>query len=108
MTRDKKDIIEIVVTTRTDDYHACIKGNPEIWGCGEDYDKAIGDLVRSHKSEFGINIEYDRPKKKYGFIIVTCVSCGFQKFAGVFPGVDMLAQLDRTSKCCKTPTYSEI
>ena len=46
--------LEIVLTKRTDDYHACIRGHHEIWGCGENYNEAIGDLVRSHKREFGI------------------------------------------------------
>lgn len=108
MASDKKDIIEIVVTTRNDDYHACIKGHPEIWGCGENYDMAIGSLIISHKDEFGIKVDFDRPKKRYGFYIVTCVNCGFKKFVAVFPCLDMMIRLGKTSKCCKTPNYSEI
>jgi len=100
-----KHYLEIVVTKRTDDYHACIRDHPEIWGCGKDYNEAIGDLIRSHKGEFGIQIEYDTQKKKYGFFIVTCVNCRFKKFAGTFAGHDMIKRLNDTSKCCKKPNY---
>jgi len=108
--------IEIVVTKRTDDYHACIRGHPKIWGCGKDYDDAIGDLVRSHKEEFDIKISYCDQEKRYGFYVVVCSNCGFKKHVGISPLLDMMIQSDRTSdeiiehfdrisKCCKKPKY---
>ena len=101
----KKKVTKIVITKRTDDYHACIAGHPEIWGCGENYSQAIGDLIRSHREEFNVDIEYDTPKYRYGFCIVKCANCGFQKFTGVFAGYDLLEQLNHTSACCKKPNY---
>lgn len=108
--------IEIVVTKRTDDYHACIKGHPEIWGCGKDYDDAIGDLVRSHSYDFGIKIRYYDREKKSGFYVVVCSNCGFKKHVGISPVLDMMRpsegtsdevieHFDRISKCCNNPTY---
>ena len=50
--------MKIIVTRRNDDYHACLEGHPEIWGCGKTIDGAIGDLIRSHQDTFGIAVEY--------------------------------------------------
>lgn len=107
---------EIVVTKRTYDYHACIRGHPEIWGCGRDESEAIGDVIRSHESEFGIKVNYGRQKKKHGFYVVRCSSCGFEKCVGISPALDMMRPSDGTSdeiiehfdvisKCCKKPCY---
>lgn len=52
--------VDIVVTKRIHDYHACIKGHPQIWGCGRNESEAIWDLVRSYESEFGVKINYGR------------------------------------------------
>jgi hypothetical protein len=38
----------IVVSRRFADYHACIKGRPEFWGCGHSSESAIGNLILSH------------------------------------------------------------
>lgn len=106
----------IVVTKRADDYHACIKGHPQIWGCGEDESKAIGDLIRSHEEEFGIKVQYGRRKIKYGIYIIRCSNCGFRKHAGIYPALDMMRpdigtsvevikHFDAISKCCKMPIY---
>lgn len=62
--------VTIVVTKRTGDYHACIKGHHKIWGCGKDENAAIGNLVRSHKSEFGIEVQHDRKENRNGFYVV--------------------------------------
>lgn len=99
--------IEIEVTRRTDDYHACISGHPEIWGCGKDRESAIGDLVRSHQNEFGVKINYDRPEKKYDSYIVRCLNCGLGKYVGTSPvfDTDMLKHYDTISKCCDEPYY---
>lgn len=57
--------LEIDVTKRSDDYHACITGKPEIWGCGRNVDEAIGDLIRSHTTGCGVTIHYTQhPKNK--------------------------------------------
>jgi len=32
---------KIVVTKRAGDYHACINGNPKLWGCGDTISEAI-------------------------------------------------------------------
>lgn len=49
---------KLVVTRRSDDYHVCINGNQTLWGCGKSIDEAIGDCVRTHSDELGIEIEY--------------------------------------------------
>ncbi len=59
MVRKYDYTVEIVVTKRIDDYHACISGHPEIWGCGKDERQAIGNLVMAHESEFNIKVNYD-------------------------------------------------
>lgn len=59
--------MKIVITKRSDDYHACIEGRPEIWGCGPGESTAIGDLIRSHKDVFkkiGLEVEIIEDAKK--------------------------------------------
>jgi hypothetical protein len=108
--------VTIVVTKRTDNCHACIKGHPEIWGCGEDNNRAIGDLISSHESEFGIKVQYGRKENKYGIYVIRCSNCGFMKHAGISPDLDMMRydigtsdevidHFDAISKCCKKPRY---
>lgn len=46
----------IVVTRRSCDYHACIEGRPQVWGCGTTWAEAIGSLVYSHPERFGLRI----------------------------------------------------
>ena len=48
--------IDIVMTKRTDDFHACIRNHPELWGCGRTHSEAIGNLISAHKEHFGIKI----------------------------------------------------
>ncbi len=52
---------KIVVTRRSADYHACIKGHPEIWGCGASIAEAVGNLVQTHRTEFNLEFEADMP-----------------------------------------------
>lgn len=54
---EKPDTMKIVITKRSDDYHACIDGHQEIWGCGRDQNAAVGDLVRAHQEFFSIREE---------------------------------------------------
>lgn len=48
----------VVVTRRHDDFHACITGEPGVWGCGKSQKSAIGDLVTAHAERFGIRIQW--------------------------------------------------
>lgn len=48
--------IKIAVSKRSDDYHACIDGKPELWGCGRTGAEAIGDMIKSHQKHFNIEI----------------------------------------------------
>jgi hypothetical protein len=98
---------EIVVTKRTDDYHACIRGHPEIWGCGRNESEAIGDVIRSHESEFDIKVQYGRKEHKYGIYVVRCLNCGLRKYIVTSPifDIDMVKHYDTISKCCDKPYY---
>ena len=49
--------MNITITKRADDYHACLKDHPEIWGCGKNVDEAIGSLIRAHGDTFGVEIK---------------------------------------------------
>lgn len=49
--------MKIVITRRSDDYHACLVGRPEIWGCGKTSDEAIGKLISAHAGTFNIEVE---------------------------------------------------
>ena len=46
----------IIVTKRSDDYHACLAGNSAIWGCGRNITEAVGDAIRSHQDVFEIEV----------------------------------------------------
>ncbi len=50
---------EIVVTKRTNDYHACLRGQPNTWGSGRTIPEAIGDLIQLHteKLNFEVTLE---------------------------------------------------
>lgn len=50
-------MMKIVVTKRSDDYHACLDGHPEIWGCGKTPNEAIGNLITAHADTFRIDVE---------------------------------------------------
>lgn len=49
--------MKIVVTKRTDDWHACLENNTAIWACGKSLDEAIGDLIRTHQDVFKIEVQ---------------------------------------------------
>lgn len=51
--------IEIVVTKRSEDFHACIKGQPGYWDCGRSPSEAIGNLIRTHPEQFNVTINND-------------------------------------------------
>jgi hypothetical protein len=54
----------IVITQRSDDFHACLEGVPEIWGCGKTESAAVLDLLESHKDTFDIEITRDYLERK--------------------------------------------
>lgn len=49
-------MLKIVITRRNEDYHACLEGRPEIWGCGKTQYEAIGNLIGAHKDTFKIEV----------------------------------------------------
>jgi hypothetical protein len=48
----KSKTIEIVITERSSDFHACIAGHPEVWGCGKTPAYAVEDMISAHPEEF--------------------------------------------------------
>ena len=46
----------IVVTKRSDDYHACLADHSEFWDCGKTPNAAIGALLRTHPKQFNVAI----------------------------------------------------
>jgi hypothetical protein len=53
-------MLTLIVTKRQDDFHAQVKGHPEIWSAGKNYYEVIGNLVISHADVFGgIRVEYE-------------------------------------------------
>lgn len=40
-------MLKIVITKRTDDWHACIDGDSSVWDCGRTPNEAVGALVRN-------------------------------------------------------------
>lgn len=57
------ETIEITLTQRADDFHACLSGVPEIWGRGASESEAIGDMVWAHPEAFKILILKVNPNK---------------------------------------------
>jgi hypothetical protein len=51
-------VTEIVITKRRDDYHAQIENHPEHWAAGKSYYEVVGNLVLTHKKEFGIVVTF--------------------------------------------------
>ncbi len=52
--------MKVIVTKRSDDYHACQAGKTAVWGCGKTADEAIGSLIRAHQDRFNITIVLDK------------------------------------------------
>lgn len=50
----------ITVSRRSDDYHACVSGEPGKWDCGKTISEAVGNLIMSHREEFDINIDFSQ------------------------------------------------
>ena len=42
----------ITVTQRSDDWHACVTGDPAQWDCGKSPTEAVNSLVTSHAEQF--------------------------------------------------------
>ena len=50
----------IVITKRSDDFHAALEGNPAIWSASRvSADEAIGNLMRTHPEHFGVHIRWN-------------------------------------------------
>ncbi|MFA6432712.1 MAG: hypothetical protein WCV82_02745 [Candidatus Paceibacterota bacterium] len=47
----------IIVSKRSDDYHAQLAHYCGAWDCGKTADEAIGALIRTHSKKFGIKLE---------------------------------------------------
>jgi len=54
-----KPPVVIVMTKRTHDFHACIKGHPEHWACGKSPDAAVGALAWNHGSYLGVHVVFN-------------------------------------------------
>lgn len=46
--------MKVEIRRRSDDIHAQVADHPEIWGCGRNFLSALGNLVATHKEQFGI------------------------------------------------------
>lgn len=49
--------MKIILSKRSDDWHASLENHPEIWGCGKNINEAIGDLINAHREEFKLEIQ---------------------------------------------------
>jgi predicted RNase H-like HicB family nuclease len=56
--------MDIVVTKRSDDYHAALADNSAVWESGKSYTEAIGKLMISAGSMMGITILLPEKTKK--------------------------------------------
>ena len=60
--RDERGCIVVehghVPHVRSPKFHAQIENKPGLWACGISEDDAIGNLIRTHSQEFGIQIEF--------------------------------------------------
>lgn len=57
----------IEVRRRSEDYHAQVRGNPGMWGCGTSATGAVGDVIVSHRDrlpKLPIEIEYITKSEK--------------------------------------------
>lgn len=52
-----RKIIEI--TRRSEDWHACLKNYPEVWGCGRSIDDAVLDCVSHHLEHFELRYHHE-------------------------------------------------
>jgi hypothetical protein len=59
-------MVEIIWRKRTDDFHACINGEPGYWGCGKTLHAAIGNLILTHPGRFSIVIVH---REENGIVI---------------------------------------
>ena len=49
---------EIEIRKRSGDWHAQIKGQPGLWGCGKTPDEAVGSMARNHAERLGLDIQF--------------------------------------------------
>lgn len=48
---------EIVVIKRENDFHACLREDPYIWGNGQCVNQAIGEMISKNPDKFQITIK---------------------------------------------------
>ncbi|HTL39277.1 MAG TPA: hypothetical protein VL306_00480 [Methylomirabilota bacterium] len=53
--------MKIVVTKRSDDWHACLANQKGKWEAGRTSDEAIGKLIVSHATGLGLEVEFVVP-----------------------------------------------
>jgi len=61
-------MVAVIVTyrpqiTANGDYHACIEGHSEFWGCGKSPAEAIGNLIQAYPAQFEITIKIKESKE---------------------------------------------
>jgi hypothetical protein len=44
-------VIHIVVSQRSEDWHACIEGSPGKWKCAKNINRAVSAVMRNHRIE---------------------------------------------------------
>lgn len=49
-------MIEVTITRRSDDFHACLTGDDRIWDCGKSPAEAVGNLVITHANRLGVDL----------------------------------------------------
>ena len=49
--------MKITIEQRAHDCHAHINDDRRLWAAGKSADEAIGNLIRTHASQFGITID---------------------------------------------------
>lgn len=79
-------MIEIVVTRRADDYHACIGNDERLWGCGKNIDEAVGSAIRSHAERAGLVIHVDEKPFSYYKHVFRAIT------APIFQGLKRIAK----------------
>lgn len=49
-------MIEVTITRRHDDFHACITGNSAVWDCGRTPAEAVGNLIITHAKDLKVDL----------------------------------------------------
>jgi hypothetical protein len=52
----RKTAQRLVVRERSEDYHVHLEGHPDILGCGDSIDEALGDWLCTHGERLGVEV----------------------------------------------------